>query len=322
MNSITYKQVINTLLQYDLFDHLSIQLLYNVIDDVELVARLLNYRAINGDYIDPTIGEDKFFMCLFIDEHTPINLKLLEILLNYIGPRGERVDPTVYNNYALREASFRGDVKAVVLLLNTNMVNPLDNNSEAITNAIQNGHTEVVNLLVNYINSYEILRQIILTAIEFQQIEILKLLLKLNSNNKILHKLISKNYYVLIDLLENINLHSYRNTKKDEEIAKILQYTILDYKKINCINYYTRKRKFIMNKTDLDKVNRDIIIAQLWAKENTTVKSINRCRIAINSPSLEKDEFIISIKRMDIGKQKSNSLQLPEDILKLLEEYY
>jgi len=77
-----------------------------------------------------------------------------------------------------------------------------------------------------------------------------------------------------------------------------------------------------MNKTDLDKVNRDIIIAQLWAKENTTVKSINRCRIAINSPSLEKDEFIISIKRMDIGKQKSNSLQLPEDILKLLEEYY
>uniref|UniRef100_A0A6C0D0X1 Ankyrin repeat protein n=1 Tax=viral metagenome TaxID=1070528 RepID=A0A6C0D0X1_9ZZZZ len=322
MNSITYKQVINTLLQYDLFDHLSIQLLYNVIDDVELVARLLNYRAINGDYIDPTIGEDKFFMCLFIDEHTPINLKLLEILLNYVGPRGERVDPTVYNNYALREASFRGDVKAVVLLLSINMVNPLDNNSEAITNAIQNGHTEVVNLLVNYINSYEILRQIILTAIEFQQIEILKLLLKLNSNNKILHKLISKNYYVLIDLLENINLHSYRNTKKDEEIAKILQYTILDYKKINCINYYTRKRKFIMNKTDLDKVNRDIIISQLWAKENTTVKSINRCRIAINSPSLEKDEFIISIKRMDIGKQKSNSLQLPEDILKLLEEYY
>ena len=53
----------------------------------------------------------------------------------------------VGNNYAIRWASNNGHLEVVRLLLNDSRVNPSANNNEAIQRASKRGHFEIVELL-------------------------------------------------------------------------------------------------------------------------------------------------------------------------------
>ena len=60
------------------------------------------------------------------------------------------MDPTDYDNYAIIYASENGHTEVVKLLLLEERVDPSDDDNSAIKYAAIYGHTEVVNLLLSY----------------------------------------------------------------------------------------------------------------------------------------------------------------------------
>ena len=62
----------------------------------------------------------------------------------------ERVDPSDFNNYAIKQASEKGHLEVVQLLLQDERVDPSVDDNWAIRWASKNGHSEVVEALEHY----------------------------------------------------------------------------------------------------------------------------------------------------------------------------
>jgi len=74
---------------------------------------------------------------------------VVRMLLEWTGPNGERVDPTADSNSPLESAAQEGHVDVVQLLLNDSRVEPNTNDNYALKSAARNGHVDVVQLLLN-----------------------------------------------------------------------------------------------------------------------------------------------------------------------------
>ena len=70
------------------------------------------------------------------------DIKNVKLLLN-----DSMVDPSAADNYAIRWASYKGQLDVVKLLLNDPRVDPSDSNNQAIRVASDQGHIDVVKLL-------------------------------------------------------------------------------------------------------------------------------------------------------------------------------
>jgi hypothetical protein len=70
------------------------------------------------------------------------NVSIVQILLSI-------VDPREWNNYAIRKASENGHINMVVLLLKDPRIDPSDFDNYALRLASENGHFEVVKLLLD-----------------------------------------------------------------------------------------------------------------------------------------------------------------------------
>jgi len=90
------------------------------------------------------------------------------------------VDPTLYNNYSIRMASENGHTDVVKLLLQDKRVDPSDDDNWSIIMSSENGHTDIVKLLLQdeRVNPTIPNNQSIRMASQFGHIEIVKLLLQ------------------------------------------------------------------------------------------------------------------------------------------------
>ena len=112
---------------------------YNLIDYIDdKYAGFMELLLINPK-ADPSIHNNVAIISAAMFGHS----KTVKILL-----ADPRVDPTADNNYAFISAAYEGHFDVVKLLLADPRVDPTDNDNEAIKDASLCGHIEVVRLLL------------------------------------------------------------------------------------------------------------------------------------------------------------------------------
>lgn len=146
------------------------------------------------------------------------------------------VDPAVLHNYPIRSAIDGNKIETVKLLLADPRTNFLDAENEAVISAITKGHTDMITLLFTHFpvdqNWYAELNEMLSTAVFYNRIEIVKILLKdyrsdpSIDNNHILNLAKKNNNVKIIELLtftmEKNIIFGDKDLTSAERIKKLL----------------------------------------------------------------------------------------------------
>uniref|UniRef100_A0A6G6AC70 Ankyrin repeat-containing protein n=1 Tax=Borely moumouvirus TaxID=2712067 RepID=A0A6G6AC70_9VIRU len=178
-------------------------------------------------------------MCLFS------KLEIVKYFVNYSIYRGENIDDVL--DQCLKNAAVSSlDMVKYLVEIGANI-----NNTDLYTEAIINGHIDIVKYLIECEVDYQsVANEIIKTSMNYGHIEILKYLMDLdlkieNENNNLLDSAIKNGYLDLIIYLYKIGF-TYDNNCANSLINLCGMY------RLDCI-------KFIFENTDMELLNKDTI---------------------------------------------------------------
>lgn len=139
-----------------------------------------------------------------------------------------KVEPSVDDNYAIGASAQNGHTEVVKLLLADHRVNPNGRDNFAITASYKNGHIEIVNLLLTdpRVDPSDWNNTAMGNAASGHAITVAKLLLqdkrvRLDPDNRVLKSLINYNYDKAVELVKLINETPVDSKEYDTHVLQV-----------------------------------------------------------------------------------------------------